>query len=77
MHVLVHGLEGTSMPSFNMYPKADLEKMVSYVMHLSMRGEIEIYVIDKWFQEGKIVEPPTNEEIQQLRLDGESEQARR
>jgi mono/diheme cytochrome c family protein len=67
MHVIVHGLEGTSMPSFNMYPREDLEKIVSYVMHLSMRGEIEIYVIDKWFQEGKLVAPPTSEEIQQVR----------
>lgn len=38
---LVHGLEGTSMPSFALLPAGELEALVSYVLHLSLRGEVE------------------------------------
>ncbi len=41
LHVLQTGIEGTSMPSFAMLPHSDLEKLASYVIHLSLRGEAE------------------------------------
>lgn len=41
LRTLQQGIEGTSMPSFGLLPEADLENLVSYVMHLSIRGEAE------------------------------------
>lgn len=41
MRTLTQGIEGTSMPSFGLLPSADLESLVSYVIHLSIRGEAE------------------------------------
>lgn len=43
------GIEGTAMPSFGLLPEDDLEALVSYVIHLSLRGESEAYAI---FQRG-------------------------
>jgi mono/diheme cytochrome c family protein len=39
------GIEGTSMPAFNLLPEEHLENLVSYVMHLSLRGEIEFNIL--------------------------------
>lgn len=41
-HILLVGVEGTSMPSFGTLPDAELEALVSYVIHLSLRGETEL-----------------------------------
>jgi len=38
---LEQGVDGTTMPSFNMLPDNDLEDLVGYVIHLSIRGEVE------------------------------------
>ncbi|MFX8817212.1 cytochrome c, partial [Acinetobacter baumannii] len=38
---LVQGLEGSSMPSFNVLPDEDLQAMTSYVIYLSLRGDVE------------------------------------
>ncbi len=39
--VLVNGIEGTAMPSFRTLAPAELDSLVLYVIHLSMRGETE------------------------------------
>jgi mono/diheme cytochrome c family protein len=39
--VLVSGIEGTSMPAFNVLVDDHLDALVSYVIHLSLRGEVE------------------------------------
>jgi mono/diheme cytochrome c family protein len=39
------GVEGTSMPAFNLLTSDELESLVSYVMHLSIRGETEQNVL--------------------------------
>jgi mono/diheme cytochrome c family protein len=39
------GIEGTSMPSFKLLPDDDVEALVSYVIHLSLRGETEFLVM--------------------------------
>jgi mono/diheme cytochrome c family protein len=39
---LERGIEGTSMPSFGLLEEKDLEQIISYVIHLSMRGEVEM-----------------------------------
>jgi mono/diheme cytochrome c family protein len=36
-----HGIEGTSMPSFRTLSNDELHALVSYVIHLSLRGEVE------------------------------------
>ncbi len=38
---LLHGIEGTSMASYTLLPDAELEQLVSYIIHLSIRGEVE------------------------------------
>ncbi len=41
LRTLRQGVEGTSMPSFGLLSEDDLEHLVSYVIHLSLRGEVE------------------------------------
>ncbi|MBM4071129.1 MAG: hypothetical protein FJ271_19605 [Planctomycetes bacterium] len=45
MRTLVRGVEGTSMPSFGLLNHEDLELLVSYVIHLSIRGETEFQTL--------------------------------
>lgn len=40
--ILYQGAEGTSMPAFNLLKEDELEALVSYVIHLSIRGEAEM-----------------------------------
>ncbi len=35
------GIESSSMPAFGLLPEKELEELVSYVMHLSLRGQVE------------------------------------
>lgn len=46
LRTLREGIEGASMPSFRLLSDQDLEDTVSYVIHLSMRGETEFLMID-------------------------------
>lgn len=39
--VIHQGIEGTAMPAFGILPTHDLEDLVSYVIHLSLRGKVE------------------------------------
>jgi mono/diheme cytochrome c family protein len=41
LRTLRNGIEGTSMPSFRLLADDELEALVSYVIHLSLRGETE------------------------------------
>ena len=41
LRTLRQGIEGTSMPSFVLLHDNELEALVSYVIHLSLRGEVE------------------------------------
>lgn len=43
------GLEGTAMPSFNLLRDDELEALVSYVIHLSIRGSTEFTIIKENF----------------------------
>jgi len=45
LRTLREGIEATSMPSFGLLPENELEALVSYVIHLSMRGQIEFQVM--------------------------------
>jgi mono/diheme cytochrome c family protein len=41
LRTLREGIEGTSMPSFGLLKEEELEGLVSYVIHLSIRGQLE------------------------------------
>lgn len=45
--VLLKGVDGTSMPAFNVLPEEEIEALVGYVVHLSIRGETEFNTM-KW-----------------------------
>jgi mono/diheme cytochrome c family protein len=57
IRTLKQGVEGTSMPSFGLLPDQDLNKLVSYVMHLSIRGQIEFDKMREIFAS----DPPTKD----------------
>jgi mono/diheme cytochrome c family protein len=44
-HTLEHGIEGTSMPSFSLLEEEHKEQLVSYIIHLSLRGEVEMNIM--------------------------------
>jgi mono/diheme cytochrome c family protein len=44
-HTLEHGIEGTSMPSFSLLKEEHKEQLVSYIIHLSIRGEVEMNIM--------------------------------
>jgi mono/diheme cytochrome c family protein len=46
LRTLRRGVDGTSMPSFGLESPDVLNSLVSYVMHLSIRGEVEMKVLD-------------------------------
>lgn len=41
VRTLEKGIDGTSMPAFNMLPAQELQVLASYVVHLSLRGQVE------------------------------------
>lgn len=43
--VIHKGIEGTSMPAFSALPDREIDRLVTYVMHLSIRGEVEFRTI--------------------------------
>ena len=50
LRTLEEGIEGTQMPSFNLLSNHDLQTLISYVIHLSIRGEAEFLTIKQCFQ---------------------------
>ena len=52
------GVEGTAMQSYNMLPPAEINAIVSYVIHLSMRGEVEESVLKACVLDGKTLKAP-------------------
>lgn len=47
---LLVGIEGTAMPAFNLLPKNDIEALISYVIHLSIRGRVEYDTMKNAFE---------------------------
>jgi mono/diheme cytochrome c family protein len=43
--VLHNGIPGTSMPSFSLLPKAEVEALVEYVKYLALRGQMETELV--------------------------------
>jgi mono/diheme cytochrome c family protein len=47
------GIESTSMPAFGLLPERELEEIVSYVIHLSIRGQVEYDTMKVLLTSGK------------------------
>lgn len=45
VRVLHNGIPGTSMPSFSLLPRPEVDALVEYVKYLAMRGELETALI--------------------------------
>lgn len=65
--IIKYGVESTAMPSFALLGDADIDLMVSYVMHLSIRGKVEFEAFKNNFDydEGKWSRP-IDKFVQQL-----------
>jgi mono/diheme cytochrome c family protein len=53
LRTLRHGIDGSSMPAFGLLDEGDLQALVSYVIHLSLRGQVEYEVLKEVIQNGK------------------------
>jgi mono/diheme cytochrome c family protein len=53
IRTLRSGIDGTSMPSFRVLPDEELQQLVSYVIHLSIRGEVEFETMVTYLSQGK------------------------
>ncbi|GIW80769.1 MAG: hypothetical protein KatS3mg105_2576 [Gemmatales bacterium] len=53
VRTLRQGIEGTSMPSFGLLPDDEIEALVSYVIHLSIRGQTEMLVLSDLMEKNK------------------------
>lgn len=41
------GIEGTSMPAFALLPEGEIDDLVSYIIHLSLRGQVEFQLMSE------------------------------
>jgi mono/diheme cytochrome c family protein len=60
---LRNGIEGTSMPSFGLLSDTELEELVSYVTHLSLRGEVEFRVMQMLLEDANLEDDSVAEEM--------------
>lgn len=59
--VIKYGIESTAMPAFVLLPDSEVELLVSYVIHLSIRGKVEYDVLSRFdLDEGKFNEKLEN-----------------
>ena len=65
--VLVNGIEGTTMPSFHLLKADDLEAIISYIIHLSIRGETEFDVLTDLIREKEQGAPEGDPMIERVR----------
>lgn len=64
--ILINGINGTAMPSFALLDRGELEALVDYVKYLSVRGQMERYVVEKATEvsgEDEEVIPTTADEL--------------
>jgi mono/diheme cytochrome c family protein len=52
--VVHHGIDGSTMPAFNTLEDEEIDRLVSYVIHLSIRGEVEYRTIPVLVKEGRL-----------------------
>lgn len=58
---LMRGIEGTSMPSFALLKPSEIDHLISYVIHLSIRGEVEFRLMKEMLD--NLESPPEAGEI--------------
>ena len=64
LRTIEHGVTGTSMPSFRLLPKRDLEAVLDYVLALTHRGELEQQLIVQADAEGELNDEAVDELVQ-------------
>jgi len=64
--VIKYGIEGTAMPSFVLLPDSEIDLLVSYVMHLSIRGEVEYESFKRYDVDQQIFTPELKQFIEPL-----------
>jgi mono/diheme cytochrome c family protein len=76
---LDRGIEGTSMPSFGLLEEHEKEEVISYIIHLSVRGETEMSTMSPLLQkaelEGSIAESMEDTATDTLQLWADSEKS--
>jgi mono/diheme cytochrome c family protein len=68
---LERGIEGTSMPSFGLLEEDEKEAVVSYIIHLSLRGETEMYTMTPLL-DGSGLEGKVRDKIEEVLTDSRS-----
>jgi mono/diheme cytochrome c family protein len=53
LRTISRGIESSSMPAFGLLPEKELEALVSYVIHLSLRGQVEYDTMKELLSGGK------------------------
>ncbi|MBI4229560.1 MAG: cytochrome c [Planctomycetes bacterium] len=66
LHTVLEGMPGTMMPSFSLYDREDVEAVVDYVIHLSMRGEFEEALAMRLLDGDDLDEDVVEEEVELL-----------
>ncbi len=66
---LERGIEGTSMPSFGLLEEDEKEALISYVIHLSLRGEAERYTMEPILNESGLEGMTVREKVLDLLID--------
>ncbi len=51
--IMRNGVPGTAMPSFDLLPDAQVKALIEYVKYLSLRGQVEIRLIDAMSELGE------------------------
>jgi mono/diheme cytochrome c family protein len=69
--ILERGIEGTSMPSFGQLEEKLVEQLISYVIHLSIRGEVERYTMEPLL-DGSGLEGSVANKVKELLTDPDS-----
>lgn len=75
MDTVVRGVRGTSMPSFKLLPKEELDAVIEYVLSLTHRGELEeslAYEVDSEEELDPEIVPDYVEEIEDAWVEAEA-----
>jgi len=66
LRTIERGVVGTSMPSFRLMPKRDLEAVLDYVLALTHRGELEQLLIVQAEADGELTKESVDELVQSI-----------
>ncbi len=74
--VIVEGAPGTAMPSFRLLPEEEIDALVTYVLALTHRGELEILLASDFDGNGELSPEMIQDEIDYVLESWANEQAR-